>query len=167
MWNLGFLTRAVVQFAGGLEFGAQFVESVDDDAHENQREDDGESGTILFWLFDWCDWACAAKDGGLRGIRAPILKRANRGRDIRIARGSVLGAATRDAKRKRRAGAGGDERRIGIAGGRSKSAIVAEIFEELAAALVADFGLFGESAHDDVAEALMKGRVQRARGNRL
>src|SRR5258708_11015075 len=113
MWNLGFLTRTVVQFAGGLEFGAQFVEAVDDDAHENQREDDGESGTILFRLFDWCDWACAANDGGLRGIRAPILKRANRGRDIGIARGSVLGAATRDAKRKRRAGA----REISVASG--------------------------------------------------
>jgi len=60
---------------------------------------------------------------------------------------------------------GEDERGIGIARGRSKSAIVAEIFKEFAATLVADFRLFGERAHDDVAETLMNGRIQRARWN--
>ena len=68
------MTGAIVQFAGGLEFGAQLVEAVYDDADENQREDYGESGAVLFWFFDGSDGASAANDWGLRRACGAILK---------------------------------------------------------------------------------------------
>jgi hypothetical protein len=135
--------RTVVQFARGLEFGAQFVEAIDDDADEKQREDYGEGGAVLFRFFDWSDGTGAADNGSLHWAGAAILKRTNRGRDIGIAGRSALGAAASNAERKGGVGARGDERGVGAALGRRESAIVAEILEQFTAALIANFRLFG------------------------
>src|SRR5437879_13839068 len=106
---MNLLSRAAVQFASGLEFGAQFVEAVDDDADENQGEDDRESGAALFGFFDdGGDGSGSADNRCLRGIRAAILQRATCVRDVGISGGSQLGAATVDAKSKRGARPRGD-----------------------------------------------------------